>query len=76
VRLREAQKKLREFGAQVISFAQTDPVATKLIGLVWRYDASKIGRSLVGLSHDIAVYGSERARHKTHSNFRMAPVFS
>jgi hypothetical protein len=65
VRLRDAQKKLRELGAQVISFVQTDPVATKLIWFFWRYNASKIGRSLVGLSHEIAVYGSERARHKT-----------
>jgi hypothetical protein len=64
VRLRNAQKEMREFGAQVISFVQTDPVAAKLIWFFWRYDASKIGRSLVGLSHDLAVYGSERARHK------------
>jgi hypothetical protein len=63
-RLRDAQKRLREFGTQMLSFAQTDPMATKLIRYLWRYDPLKAGRSLVGFSHDIAVYGDERAAHR------------
>jgi hypothetical protein len=55
---------LRQLGTKMLSFAHTDALATNLIRWLWRYDAIKAGRSLMGLSHDLAVYGSERARHR------------
>jgi hypothetical protein len=64
VRLADAQRKLRELATQTLSFVQTDALAANLIQAIWRYDPTKAGRSLVGLSHDLAVYGSERARHR------------
>jgi hypothetical protein len=63
-RLRDAQSELRRLGTKMLSFAHTDALATNLIRWLWRYDAIKAGRSLIGLSHDLAVYGSERARHR------------
>jgi hypothetical protein len=63
-RLHDAQKKLREFGTQMIAFVQTDAVATNLIRQLWRYDPTKASQSLMGLSYDLAVYGPERARHR------------
>jgi hypothetical protein len=63
VRLRDAQKRLRELGTQTLSFVQTDTLAANLIQKIWRYDPTKAGRSLLGLSHDLAVYGNERKRH-------------
>jgi hypothetical protein len=64
VRLADAQRKLRELATQTLSFVQTDALAANLIQAIWRYDLTKAGRSLFGLSHDLAVYGSERARHR------------
>jgi hypothetical protein len=49
-RLKEAQSALRQFGTRMLSFAATEPVAAKLIGLL-QYDPVKAGRSLIGLSN-------------------------
>jgi hypothetical protein len=54
VRLGDAQKKLREFSTQTLSFVQTDALATYLLQRIWRYDLTKAGRSLLGLSNTIA----------------------
>jgi hypothetical protein len=56
--------KLRELATQMLSFVQTDTLAANLIQKVWHYDPTKAGRSRFGLSHDLAVYGGERARHR------------
>ena len=64
VRLRDAQKKFRDLATQTISFVQTDALAARLIAALWRYDPKKAGRSLIGLSHSLAVYGNERYQHR------------
>jgi hypothetical protein len=63
-RLRDAQSKSRQLGTQMLSFVHTDVLATKVIRLFWRYDPVEAGRSLIGLSNELAVYGGERARHR------------
>jgi hypothetical protein len=62
-RLKEALSALRQFGTRMLSFAATEPVAAKLIGLL-QYDPVKAGRSLIGLSNCLPVYGQERAQHR------------
>jgi hypothetical protein len=64
VRLRDAQKKLRELAVQTMSFVQTDALAANLITALWRYDPTKAGRSLVDLSHSLAVSGYDRHQHR------------
>jgi hypothetical protein len=76
VRLRDAQKKLRELAVQTMSFVQTDAFAATLIAVLWRYDPTKAGRSLVDLSHSLAVYGNERHKHRkdVHDALRLKPL--
>jgi hypothetical protein len=64
-RLYDAQKQLRQLGTQMLSFVQTDALAANMIRWLWRYDPTKAGRSLMALSHDIAVFGDERARRRS-----------
>lgn len=77
-RLRDAQKKLREFATQTLSYVQTDAVATNLIRWLWRYDPMKAGRSLIGLSNTLGAYGEERHRHRNNIRdaLRIKPLSS
>jgi hypothetical protein len=63
-RVRVAQEKLRDFATQTLSFVQTDPVATTLIQLIWRYDLQKAGQSLLLFSLDIAL--ADEQDRETH----------
>jgi hypothetical protein len=62
-RLQEAQSKLRQLAMQMQSFAATEDIALRLV-IVRGYDPLEAGRSLVGYSNSIALYGDERAKHR------------
>jgi hypothetical protein len=62
-RLREAQSKLRQLAMEMQSFAATEYFAARLV-VALGYHPMKAGRSLVGYSNSIAVYGDERVQHR------------
>jgi hypothetical protein len=61
--LKEAQSKLRDLAMQMQSFGATNCIASTLLRATG-FDPMNAGRSLVGYSNSIAVYGDERAQHR------------
>jgi hypothetical protein len=60
--LKEAQSALRRLDVQMQSFAATERLASMRVAL--KYDPMKAGRSLIGYSNRIGIYGSERAERR------------
>ena len=62
-RMEDAQKVLRDLGAQAMALGESESLASTVLKILG-FDSFAAGSSLIGLSNSLPKYGVERAEHR------------